>query len=509
MLAKITSAATAGLAAVPIEVEVDVASRGLPSLSIVGLPDKAVEEAKERVRAALHNSGIDFPPRRITINLAPADIPKEGPAYDLPIALGILLASGTIEADLANSLFVGELSLDVTVRYVHGVLPMAIMAREEKLTSCFVPIANASEAAVVSGITVLPVASIKQLINHLTGVATIEEQSHRRFEDLKQQIQSDFDMVDVHGQETAKRALEIAAAGGHNMFMRGVPGSGKTMLARTFPTILPDLTEEEAFEVSKIYSISGQLPIDQALILERPFRSPHHTTSRVGLIGGGSQPKPGEISLAHRGVLFLDEFPEFPRHVLEGLRQPIEDGVVSISWAAGSMQYPSKFCLIAAANPCPCGYYTSKKRACICSAGDINRYQKKVSGPILDRIDLHVEVPEVEVDKLTAKKATGEVSVTIKERVERARRQQRQRLKKTRLLTNAEMSTKQVKIFCQVDDVCRKLLTQAVEKLGLSARSYFKTIKVARTIADLAGEKEISLNHVAEALSYRPSSVFG
>ncbi|MFC1653318.1 YifB family Mg chelatase-like AAA ATPase [Patescibacteria group bacterium] len=504
MLAKINSAATIGLDGVLIDVEVDVASRGLPSLSIVGLPDKAVEEAKDRVRTALHNVGTQFPPKKITINLAPADIPKEGPGYDLPIAVGILLAAGEFDARVDNSIFVGELSLDGSVRHAKGILPIVLTAKKYGIKKMYIPKSNAREAAVIRDIEIFPVNSLKELINHLTNVVPILPQKQIEFVSIVREEKSDFDMCDVHGQEQAKRALEIAAAGGHNVFMNGAPGSGKTMLARTFPTILPSLTEKESLEVTRIYSITGSISSGKTLITNRPFRSPHHTTSRIGLIGGGAKPKPGEISLAHRGVLFLDEFPEFPRHVLESLRQPIEDGYVQISRAAGTVVFPTKFTLIAAANPCPCGYFLSKKRECKCLSGNINRYQKKVSGPIIDRIDLHVQVSEVEISKLSKENTNTEKSAEIRNRVEKSRLMQLDRYSGISVIYNSELSTKQVKIFCKLEKDVRALLTEATAKLGLTARSYFKIIKISRTIADLDGEGQIKANHIAEALQYRP-----
>jgi magnesium chelatase family protein len=504
MLAKIFSGATVGLDPVLVEVEVDVASSGLPSFTIVGLPDKAVEESKERVRSALKNSGANFPDRKITVNLAPADLPKEGPAYDLPIALGLLFASGQISTNLNNAIVFGELSLDGSLRHTNGVLPMAILAQNKKLTSLYIPSVNALEASVVNNINIYPVQTIKDLVNHLNGISSIKVQEFTEFNRLIKNEEFVFDMSDVIGQEHAKRALEIAASGGHNVLLHGIPGAGKTMLARSLASILPELTEQEALEITKIYSISGNLPYGQSIITYRPFRAPHHTTSRIGLIGGGSRPKPGEISLAHRGVLFLDEFPEFPRHVLESLRQPIEDGIVQISRAVGTMYYPAKFILVAAANPCPCGYFGSNKKACTCLPGSISRYKKKLSGPILDRIDLHVDVPEVELEKLSSEKNNGEKSETIRKRVNLARKIQHKRFISTKLVTNSEMSSKQVKLYCPLSKESRSLLTSATARLGLTARSYFKIIKLARTISDLDNQPEILPQHIAEALQYRP-----
>lgn len=507
MLAKVFSGATVGLESLPIEVEVDIASQGLPSFTIVGLPDKAVEESKERVRSAIKNSGADFPPKRITVNLAPADLPKEGPGFDLPIALGILLASGQLRADLEKTLVLGELSLDGSLRHTNGILPMAILAKEKKFKMVFLPRVNAGEAAVIKRITIYPVSSLLQLFHHLTGSEKINFQPHVSFAKFRTGALAEFDFADIKGQEHVKRALEIAAAGGHNLFMRGVPGAGKTMLARALPGILPDLTEEEALEVTKIYSITGNLPQGESIIKSRPFRAPHHTTSRIGLIGGGSNPAPGEISLAHRGVLFLDEFPEFPRHVLEALRQPLEDGLVTISRAAGQVTFPAQFLLVAASNPCPCGYLGDPVKTCTCLPGRVIQYQKRISGPLLDRIDLHLEVPAVKVDRLTANEkglANSEDSKTIKKRVQKARNVQTKRFRKTNLKANGEMGTKEVKQFCELSSNCLNLLRQAVIQMNLSARSYYRVIKLAQTIADLAGEEKISPNHVAEALQYRP-----
>lgn len=505
MLAKVFSGATVGLSGAPIEVEVDIPLQGLPAFNIVGLPDKAVEESKERVRSAIKNSGADFPPNRITINLAPADLPKEGPSFDLPMAVGILAASGQIPQEaLGDSFFLGELSLDGSLRHTAGILPMTLLARDKRITKLFIPAPNAKEAAVVKNIKIYPVRDLISLVRHLSGLVEISPQKLIPFGSLLSDAPSEFDFSEINGQESVKRALEIAAAGGHNVFMIGVPGAGKTMLARAFPGILPVLTHDEAMDVTKIYSITGNLSAGQSVVRHRPFRSPHHTTSRIGLIGGGTKPMPGEISLAHRGVLFLDEFPEFPRHVLESLRQPMEDGIVTISRAAGTVSYPAHFLLIAASNPCPCGYFGSDIKPCRCLPGQISRYQKRVSGPILDRIDIHINVPAVRIEKLVEKQKGAESSKNIRKKVQKARNKQKIRFKKIAFVSNSEMTTKAVKEFCELSSDCQKLLTAAANQLSLSARSYYRVIKVARTIADLGGEKGIAMSHIAEALQYRP-----
>jgi len=505
MLAKICSAAVVGLDAVEIIVEVDIASQGLPSFTIVGLPDKAVEESKERVRAAIKNSGAEFPVKRITVNLAPADLPKIGPAYDLPIALGLLVASGQLPSTVIRALFLGELSLDGTLRHTNGILPIAILAKNKKYDGIYIPTADAKEASIVKGIHVYPVSSLLALFHHIAKTHLIEPHPHIPFSAISVLQRCDFDMADIQGQEQVKRALEIAAAGGHNVFMQGPPGAGKTMLARTLPTILPHMTESEALEVTKIFSVTGNLPAGESVIKSRPFRAPHHTTSRIGLIGGGTHPMPGEISLAHRGVLFLDEFPEFPRHVLEALRQPIEDGIVSISRAAGTVSYPAKFILVAASNPCPCGNFGSQIKRCVCMPGAVQRYQRRISGPIIDRIDLHIHVPAVRVEKLTVKRDTDtESSSVIQKRVQKAREHQIRRFAGSDIVANTEMSSRMVKEFCPLSEEAAGFLRQAVARMQLSARSFYRVTKVSRTIADLEGERFIGVPHIAEALQYRP-----
>ncbi len=503
MLSKTWSAAIVGLDAIPVDVEVDVASQGLPNFFLVGLPDKAVAEARERVRSAIRNSGGDFPAKRITVNLAPADLPKEGPSYDLPIAVGLLIATGQLQVTISDSLFAGELSLDGKLRYTNGILPQALLAREKHFKKFYVPVQNAKEAACISGVEIIPVTDLKQLFLHLSGQTIIPSQPLTEIISFKHQTFS-YDMKDIQGQEQAKRALEIAAAGSHNMLLKGPPGAGKTLLARTIPSILPQMTFSEMLEVTKIYSISGMLD-GQGIVTNRPFRSPHHTTSHAGLIGGGAIPKPGEISLAHRGVLFLDELPEFPRIVMEALRQPLEDGVVSIARAQGRVTFPAKAMLVAAENPCPCGFYGDPTHECHCPPMSILRYQKKVSGPMLDRIDIHLDVPAVKVEKL-AKNETNEneTSETVRARVQKARDMQTKRFAGTSITNNSDMTSRDIKYFCVLNTEALTILHLAVEKMKLSARSYHRIIKLARTIADLEESVNIETKHIAEALQYRP-----
>ncbi len=501
MFAKVQSLGVYGMDAFMVEVEVDTAG-GMPKFEMVGLPDTAVNESKERVRSAIKNNGFTFPVGRITANLAPADRRKEGPIYDLAIFTAILYATNQLKANIEDYAFIGELSLDGAIRQISGVLPMVIKARDEGIKSIFIPKGNALEGAVVKGIDVLPVEHIYEVINHINGVEKISPAIPQENTIQNSEYMPDF--ADVKGQFEARRALEVAAAGGHNVIMIGPPGSGKSMLAKRIPSILPSMTFEESLETTKLYSVAGAMPENTSLITQRPFRSPHHSVSPVGLAGGGSGKglRPGEISFAHNGVIFLDELPEFPRSVLEALRQPLEDEKIVISRVMGTAVYPCSVMLVCAMNPCPCGFYGHPTKRCTCSNGAAQKYLSRVSGPLLDRIDIHIEVPAVDFEKLSSKDK-GESSAEIRQRVEAARKIQQKRLQGTGISSNAHLPAGLTKEICVTTEKANNLLKGAFDKLGLSARAYDKILRVARTIADLDGSEFIDIPHIAEAIQYR------
>ncbi|MGA1050143.1 MAG: YifB family Mg chelatase-like AAA ATPase [Minisyncoccia bacterium] len=507
MLSRVQSASTLGLNGKKIEIEVDM-TQGLPGITIVGLPDTAINEAKERIRLGLKNSGIILPQKRFVLNLAPAEVKKIGTAYDLPMAIAILKALELIQFPEQDYIILGELGLDGGVRAVQGILPITVYAKENNIPNLIIPASNAKEASLVEGVNILAIKHIQEIIDHFDTKIKTTIQPTAKYDYIPTAHISDIDMSYIRGQKLAKRALEIAAAGAHNVLMTGPPGAGKTLLSRTIPTILPMMDREEVLEVSQLYSIAGNLNSEQPLIISRPFRAPHHTASSISLIGGGSFPKPGEISLSHRGVLYMDEFPEFPRLVLESLRQPLEDRIITISRAQGSLTFPADFMLIASQNPCPCGYLTDNDRECICSQAQIVRYQQKISGPLLDRIDMIINIEKVKTEELIQPSGVlEESSEEIRKRVEHAREIQRQRFKNWNIKTNSSMNIKQIQEICILDKPSQQLLSQAVNKMNLSARAYNRILKISRTIADLSNSTDINITHIAEALQYREKSI--